>query len=228
MRDLSSAKSSFGGAGVSEPASCALIALLKPLSRNIEVKKGQELFSKGDVADALFVLNEGLMEISTLSIDGRKLSHILITPGAIFGEMALLDNNLRSASVTAKTNSKLWRVDAAMLMDEMRHTPELGLELLKLTVGRLRWIGAQLEDQAFRPVETRLARRVSFLLQTMGQAGEIKISQSELAEHVGATREAVSKILGEWRDSGTIEIGRGKIRLLEPDTLFDIADFETT
>ncbi|MCY4180309.1 MAG: Crp/Fnr family transcriptional regulator, partial [Litoreibacter sp.] len=211
MRDLNISLAELGGAGISEPASDLLIELLEPISRTISVKKGRDVFSKGDTPDALFVLREGLMEISTLSDDGRKLAHIMIKPGAIFGEMALLDKDARSASVSAKTDSTLWRIEAKALLAAMREEADLGIELLKLTVSRLRWMLSQLEDQAFRPVQTRLARRVSFLLQTMGHAGEIKISQSELAEHVGATREAVSKILGEWRDAGIIEIGRGKI-----------------
>ncbi|MEM7472980.1 MAG: Crp/Fnr family transcriptional regulator [Pseudomonadota bacterium] len=211
---------------MSQAAPDRLIALLKPLSRDLKIRRGQDVFSKGDEADALFVLQDGLMEISTLSDDGRRLAHIIIKPGAIFGEMALFDGDKRSATVTAKSDAKLWRVDATALYDEMTRTPDLAIELLKLAVGRLRWMGAQLEDQAFRPVEIRLARRVSFLLQTMGKEGEIRISQSDLAEHVGATREAVSKVLGEWREAGVIEIGRGKLKLQNPDLLFEIAEFE--
>jgi len=225
MRDTSSSNSKLGEPGVSEAASLKLLEILEPLSRTVRVPAGRDLFSKGDDADALFVVRQGLMEISTLSDDGRRLAHIVIQPGAIFGELALFDEGVRSATVTARTDAEVWKIEASALLDELGKTPELAIELLKLSAGRLRWMSAQLEEQAFASVEVRLARRLTFLLQTMGNEGVLKISQSELAEHVGATREAVSKALGEWKDAGVIEIGRGKLKLLDPEALFQIASF---
>lgn len=202
-----------------------LIELLEPLSRELRVHAREDLFTKGDNADALFVVREGLMEISTLSEDGRRLAHIVIRPGAIFGEVALLDGGRRSATVSARTDAKVWKIDAGELLSEIRRSPDLAVELLRLAAGRLRWMSAQLEEQAFESVQVRLARRLTFLLQTMGNEGVLKISQSDLSEHVGATREAVSKILSEWKEMGVIEIGRGRLKLLDPEALFEIAAF---
>ena len=211
------------GRGVSSAASGLLLELLAPLARTTILKKGQDLFVQGDEADALFVLHRGHMEISTVSEDGRRLAHILLKPGAVFGEMALFDGGVRSATVTAKERCEVWSIDRQELIQETRNNPDLAIEMLQLTIGRLRWMSAQLEDHAFQTVGVRLARRLNFLLLTIGENGVVKISQSDIAEHVGATREAVSKILSGWKERGIVELGRGKIIVLDPALLNDVA-----
>jgi len=228
MRDLFGKPQTLGEQGVSQAASERLTALMEPLSQEVKIKGGRDLFVKGDAADALYVVREGLMEIGTHSDDGRRLAHIVIRPGAVFGEVALFDGGTRSATVTAQTDTIVWRIAASKLLTEMEISSEIAIELLKLTVGRLRWMSAQLEDQTFETVETRLARRLTFLLQTMGNEGLLSISQSQLAEHVGASREAVSKVMNEWKDAGVIEIGRGRIKLLDPEALFQAAAYGYT
>ncbi|MGX9356893.1 Crp/Fnr family transcriptional regulator [Roseobacteraceae bacterium S113] len=225
MHDLKTLQNNQGDLGVSKEAPDRLISLLEPLAHPVRVAKGRDLFAKGDEADALFVVRKGVMEIGTISEDGRRLAHIVIRPGAVFGEVALFDGGTRSASVSARTDAQLWKINGVALLAAIQTSPELAIELLKLTVGRLRWMSAQVEDQAFESVEVRLARRLTFLLQTMGNEGVLKISQSELSEHVGSTRETVSKILSEWKDAGVLEIGRGKLKLHDPRALFDIAAF---
>ncbi len=225
MRDTAVANTNLGDLGVSQAAPERLIELLEPLSHVLQVPSGQDLVRKGDEGDALFVVREGLMEISTLSDDGRRLAHIVIRPGAIFGEVALFDGGRRSATVSARTDAQVWKIDGSVLLSAIRRSPDLAIELLRLTAGRLRWMSAQLEEQAFESVEVRLARRVTFLLQTMGNEGVLTISQSDLSEHVGATRETVSKVLSEWKDAGIIEIGRGRLKLLAPEALFEIATY---
>lgn len=227
MEEIKARDFQSGGSGVSRPASARLLDMLKPLATPTRLDKGQDLFSQGDEADALYVVVDGVLEISTLSEDGRRLAHILLKPGTVFGEVALFDGGQRSATVSAKQKAELLRIARVDLLNEIQNNSGLAVELLQLTIGRLRWMSAQLEDHVFQSVPVRLARRLNFLFMTMSTNSEIRISQSELAEHVGATREAVSKILSQWRETGVVQLGRGKITILDPVGLADLADLGT-
>ena len=211
-----------GVLGVSRAAPGKLLDKLAVLGTENTLRKGQDLFRQGDEADALYVLRDGLLEISTLSGDGRRLAHILLKPGTVFGEIALFDGGRRSATVTAKAHSRLLKVRESRLLEELRNNPDLAIDLLHLTIGRLRWMSEELHDYAFQPVGVRLARRLVYLLQTVGKDGAIRIGQGELAEHIGATRETVSKSLTALKERGIVEIGRGRIKVRDLDALCEL------
>ena len=118
---------------------------------------------------------------------------------------------------------RLVRIGRAALLEGLRRDPDLALEMIRLTVARLRWVSARLKTHAFQPLSVRLARRLLYLLATLGAGDVVPMSQGELAEHVGATREAVSKILAEWRQEGTVALGGGRITVLDRDVLGKIA-----
>ena len=209
--------------GVSVAAPNDFLDLLADLGTQTTLEEGQDLFRQGDEADGLFVLLDGLVEISTLSRDGRKLAHILLKPGTVFGEIALFDGGRRSATVTAKKPLRLIQIRRDRLLTEIQENPELAIQLLRLAIGRMRWMTEQLDDYAFQSVETRLARKLVFLSQTIGENDVIRMSQSDLAEHVGATREAVSKALAELKYNGIVDIGRGSIVLRDTHALEALA-----
>lgn len=209
-------------AGVSRPAPARLLQMLTPLATSVRLRKGQDLFQQGDKADALFVLQDGLLRLSSLAADGRRLNHILLKSGAIFGEIALFDMGPRSATATAEVDLELQRVYGETLLTEMARNAELATEIARLAIGRLRWMSEQLNDHAFQPVNVRLARRLVFLHAAIADARIVPIGQSDLAEFIGATREAVSKSLADLKRLGIIDIGRGKIEILELDALYDL------
>jgi CRP-like cAMP-binding protein len=177
---------------------------------------GQYLFHQDDPADAIYILTSGTLEVSTMSSDGRKLSLNIVRPGEFFGEIALTQNGVRSASICALDDCVLSRLESAQLFDLMRKHPDLSVELLRLVIDRFEWVSRQLEISTFLPLSNRLARRILLLLQKMPtQSSTLNFSQSDLADHTGATREAVAKILAEWKKRGIIETGRGKIIVLD-------------
>lgn len=99
--------------------------------------------------------------------------------------------------------------------------------MIELLCARLRWISGELGDQAFLGIEARLAKRLIFLSNTMSDpSGWIPISQSELAEFLGATRESVNKTLNDWRGRSIITIRRGGLHINNPNALHHVADFE--
>ena len=209
-------------AGVSRPAPARLLEMLAPLATRTRLRKGQDLFQQGDRADALYVLQDGLLRLSSLAADGRRLNHILLRSGAIFGEIALFDMGPRSATATAEMDLELQRVHGDTLLNEMKRNAELAIEIAHLAIGRLRWMSEQLSDHAFHPVNVRLARRLVFLHAAIADARIVPIGQSDLAEFIGATREAVSKSLAELKRLGIVDIGRGKIEILDLDALYEL------
>lgn len=188
-----------------------LIGAFRSSGTLVSLSSNEDLFRQGDVADALFWLEGGGLEVSVLSEDGRKLSVNAMSAGTIFGEIGLIDDGPRSATVTATTTSQIRRLRRDILLAEMRKDPDLAMDLVRLCVDRLRWVSVQLEEQAFQPLSVRLARRVLYLLEKVGEERTLPMSQVMLSEHVGATREAVTKVISEWKSDGIVSSGRGKI-----------------
>ena len=213
------------GPGVMRAAGPMLLDRLRPLGTTIEVHSGQDLFGQGDMADALYVVLDGLAEIATLSDDGRRVAHLMLPPGTVFGEMALVDGGRRSAGVSARSQSRFLRVSRDKLLEAVHHDNELAVGLLHLAIARLDWMSTQLEGYTLQPLSVRLARCLLSLDHSIGQSGELKISQADLADHVAATREAISKILSVWRADSLVDIGRSRIVILNRGRLQNIADF---
>ena len=110
-------------------------------------------------------------------------------------------------------------------MDKITRHPELGMGILALTVARLRWLIARQEDQAHQPLEVRMARQLLHLSETMGDtSGTIGMSQSDLADHVGVSREVASKLLADWQRRGLVELGRRKIKISDRSIVLEISD----
>ncbi len=202
-------------------ASKELRAALDALATKVTLKNGEVLFEHGDEGDAVYSVVSGTLEVSVLSEDGKKLTLDIMTEGAVLGEISLFDPGQRTATATATEATELKRVRHADLNGAIHEDPEIGLALIRLAGQRMRWMNAQLADQVFLPMSTRLARRLLYLTATGGD--RVRMSQSELAEFTGATREAVSRVLGDWKAEGVIEVSRGGLAILDRDALETLA-----
>lgn len=181
--------------------------------------KGELLFDQGEHDDRMFILERGLLEVNVISESGKRLALNQLRPKSVFGEIALFDPGLRTARVEALQASELRAIGHAKLMGEIRTTPEIAVELMRLAGLRMRWIAAQVEEQVFRPPTARLAGKILYL---MDNEGRVLMSQAQMAEFVGVTREAVSKILAEWRRLGIVELSRGTIQARDQGALRQI------
>ncbi|WP_424965797.1 Crp/Fnr family transcriptional regulator [Dinoroseobacter sp. S375] len=197
--------------------------LLESLAQERVMEDDETLFEQGDPGDALFAVVEGIIEISVLSPDGRKLVLDIMRPGALLGEIALFDPGVRTATAIAVGPTRLRRLKNADLMNAIRKSPDMAVDLIHLAGRRMRSMSAQIEDQAFLPLSTRLARKLLYLTEANPE-GELFLSQAQLAEFVGATREAVSKTLGEWKRARVIEANRGALRILERGAMRALAE----
>lgn len=209
-------------------ASDELRAFLVKLASEVEIKAGETLFSEGDPGDALYVMIEGSLEISILSEDGRKLGLDVMRAGAMFGEIALFDPSERTATATALTACRLVRVRNAELMQEIERDPRLAIDMIRMAGRRMRLMNRQLNEHVFLTLPARLARKILYLSQSDTDSSDtLQLSQAELAEFVGATREAVSKALATWKKSGLINPVRGGLVILDRAGLRAIAGEST-
>lgn len=206
-------------------ASQELTNLLNSVATEVDLAEGEVLFEQGDPGDALYAIIKGSLEFSILSREGRKLSLDVMRPGALFGEIALFDPGMRTATVTALEPSRVRGVKNADVLRKIRETPDLGIDMIQLAGERMRWMGSQLNEQVFLPMPARLARKILYLtVDGSEQLSMLTLSQAELAEFVGATREAVSKTLSLWKRAGVIDASRGGVTVLDRDALQVMAD----
>jgi len=186
------------------------------------------LFRQCDPGDALYIVESGLVEISFIGPSGRKLVLNYMHAGDVFGEIALLDGGERTATATTVGPSTLYRIARSDALALLADKPEVAAELIHVLCRRLRWISSQLEDRALLPIPARTAKKLLLLVERMDALnGHLEISQNDLADIVGATRESVNRTLSQWRDLGWIELARGTIRVKNVDDLAAVVDSAT-
>jgi CRP/FNR family cyclic AMP-dependent transcriptional regulator len=213
--------------GFLEAASADLMEVLNSISVAVEIPANTVLFSEQDDGDALYIVSKGSVEISILWEDGRKLGLEIMRSGAVFGEIALFDPGPRTATATTMEACKLYRVRNEDLLQAIKTSPELSLELLRLAGTRMRWMNMQLHEYVFLALPARLARKVLHLTTGTGTASRaFPLSQTDLADFIGATREAVSKTLAVWKLKGMVETGRGKLTVLDREALRQVAGID--
>jgi len=195
---------------------------LNQIAVSVRLDTGETLFEEGDDGDALFAIIKGAVEISVLSPEGRRLVLDVLRQGDMLGEIALFDPGVRTATVTALEPTHLRRLSHRDLLSCMRTTPDMAEDMLRLAGRRMRWMTHQIEEQVFLPVAQRLARRLLYLTAASPDKA-LELSQTQLAEFVGATREAVSKILSEWRRAEIVAVSRAGVQIIDRDALEDIA-----
>ncbi len=202
-----------------------LFDLLFGACRPEQYSAGVHLFMQEDVADRIYGVLSGTVEISIYSPGGRKLVANIELSRSLVGEIGVLDGGARTASALCLTDCTLVSLNRAQLFDKLEKNAPLALAMIELLCARLRWVSGERNDQALLKIEARLAKRLLFLSGILADKdGWIPISQAELAAFLGATRESVNKMLNEWRSRSLITIKRGAIRVRSADGLQEIVD----
>lgn len=206
--------------GVSDGARQALLQSGQILT----FKSGSLLFQHGEPGGSMFVVISGLIEVSVLTPDGRKISLNRLGSGQCFGEISMIDGMPRTADTVALGDTRVLSISREAFFDAAQRYPELGLSMVQLLCERVRWLSDSVEDYAILPLERRLARRLVVLFDRFGgEERSIKIAQADLADFVGATRESINKILIAWQKRGLISISRKAIQLLDREGLSGVA-----
>src|SRR5436305_4800585 len=120
-------------------------------------KRGATIFSKGDPGNSLIAVISGTVKISISSPDGRTAILNLIGPGEIFGEVAVLDGQARTADATANTNCEIFVIDRREFLPFVRSQPALAMKFIELLCTRLRWTSDQVEEVILQELPGRLA-----------------------------------------------------------------------
>ncbi len=207
----------------SVPLLCKLSeTTLSELARACRSKKapaGNYLFMQGDASDAFYLVRSGSIAIILISPDGRELLINEMRPGDCFGEVGVLTNLPRSTGALARQNSELLSIPGAAFVAAVESEPALALRLLQTTAERLRMSSERESALVFLDAEARLGRVLLQLDLQFSEDGYVTISQAELAQRTGMTRQTVAKALGKWRRAGWLITGRGRIVVLDHDRL---------
>lgn len=170
-------------------------------------------FYQGDEAERLYVIMSGEVAIETVSTEGRVVSIASLSVGDVFGEMAVLDSGKRSANVRTLRQTRMISFGKSTFLRLLEQHPAFSMQIIRDLVKRLRDTDTQIEAITLLPLKSRLA---GLLLDLSSADGDvIKITQSDLAERLSATREKVNVNLQTLRGLGAVGIGRGRIDILD-------------
>jgi len=198
-----------------------LIERLASYAHSRKVRNGATIFQRGDPGDCLFAVCAGTIRISSRSADGKDVVFNLIGPGGIFGEIALLDGRERTADAQAATDCDVMVIDRRDFISLLSSEPELALRLIELLCGRLRHASHQIEDMMFLDLPARLAKTLLWLLANsrFHISRKVAITQREIGQIIGMTRESTNKQLRAWEERNWIKLDRGSIVVVDPDAL---------
>ena len=171
---------------------------------------GTRVFHEGDHSDACYIVREGSFRVTREHSDGRAITLATLGPGEVFGELAMLDGDLRSASAEALSDGELLAL------------PAIDVKAL-LARRRLRAANERISRQSFQTVPSRVAGVLSQLASETrsGEGGEvtIRMNQADLAQLAGTSRESVSRFLADLERAGVVRSGRGRVTVLDPSKL---------
>src|SRR5580658_4942803 len=191
----------------------------------VRLNRGERLFSEGDAGDKLYIILSGKIKLTKASVDGRENLQSVHGPGEMFGELSLFDPVPRTASATAITDTEL----AGLAHDDVRawlsSRPEVSMHLLQALAQRLRRINEVKADLVFTDVPGRVAKALLDLEERFGVPTPDGIqvnhdlTQEELAQLVGASRETVNKALADFAARGWIQLAAKSVLIVDNDRL---------
>ena len=196
-------------------------------AKHTTLKRGATIFSKGDPGTSLVAVISGTVKISISSPDGRNAILNLVGPGEIFGEVALLDGQARSADCTANTNCEVFIIDRREFLPFVRSQPTLAMKFIELLCARLRWTSDQVEQVILQNLPGRLASALLRLTEKhklAPQGRTIAITQQEISEMVGMTRESINKQLRAWAAHNWVRLEHGAIVVINAEMLQELAE----
>lgn len=187
-------------------------------------RRNSQLFFAEEPSDDIYLVKEGRIKIMRINQEGREVILDILGPGEIFGELALIDEEYRSHSAEAVDDSLICIIRRKDFENILKRHPEMALRVLKLIGLRRRELEMRLEDLVFQPLAGRLALALLWQAQRHGVTevdGNIRIplTQSDLANLIGASREAAAEQLKEMRTLGLIKTSYRTIRIIELEGL---------
>lgn len=188
-------------------------------------RRGEEIFSEGSLGDRLYVIAVGKVKLGHTAPDGREHLLAILGPGEILGEVSLYDPGVRTATATALSKCTVVELQHTDLLRVLEARPEISQHLLRSLAQRLRRTNNKVADLIFSDVPGRVAKALLDLGNRFGAATELglrvthDLTQEELAQLVGATRETVNKALAEFSSRGWLRLDGRSVILIDIDKL---------
>ena len=185
---------------------------------------GVRVFHEGDQSDACYLVRSGDLRVTREHSDGRAIALATLGPGDIFGELAMLDGQARSASVETLSDSELLALPAADFRRLLGQHSQISVKLIAALTRRLRETNERVSRQSFQTVPSRVAGVLAQLITEEavpdGRSGvTIRMTQADLAQLAGTSRESVSRFLATLERAGVVRVGRGRVTVVEPRRL---------
>jgi CRP-like cAMP-binding protein len=189
------------------------------------LRRGEVLFREGDEGDQLYIVTEGKVKLGRTSADGRENLLAILGPGQMFGELSLFDPGPRSATVTAVTDTTFSSLSHEDLLRWLDGRPAVARGLLTQLAGRLRHANDVVADLVFSDVPGRVAKALLDLAERFGRTADDGVhvhhdlTQEELAQLVGASRETVNKALADFASRGWLRLEQRSVVILDVDRM---------
>ena len=200
-------------------------AALRSSVSEVRLGRGQTLFNEGDEGDRLYVILSGKVKLTRTAVDGRENLLGVLGPSEMFGELSLFDPRPRTASAVAVTDAVLAGLGHDDLRPFLSSRPHVSLQLLKALAARLRRTNDVMADLVFTDVPGRVAKALLELADKFGKEGEDGLhvhhglTQEELAQLVGASRETVNKALADFASRGWLRLEARAVLIVDVERL---------
>jgi CRP/FNR family transcriptional regulator, cyclic AMP receptor protein len=191
----------------------------------LETPRGAVVFGEGEPGDSLYIVLAGKIKLGRRTADGRESLLAVMGPSDQFGELSTFDPGPRTATAMAVTDARLARISKQALRTWIANRPQIAEQLLRVLARRLRRTNNDLADLIFTDVPGRVAKQLLQLSQRFGslEGGHLRVThdltQEELAQLVGASRETVNKALADFAQRGWLRLEGKSVVILDRERL---------
>lgn len=191
----------------------------------VRFPRGTTIFEEGEPGDRLYIITSGKIKLARHAPDGRENLLTVMGPSDMFGELSIFDPGPRTSSAVCVTDVTCATMDSTMLREWIDNHPEISQQLLRVLARRLRRTNASLADLIFTDVPGRVAKTLLQLANRFGvhEGGALRVNhdltQEEIAQLVGASRETVNKALATFAHRGWIRLEGKSVLIVNTEHL---------
>jgi CRP/FNR family transcriptional regulator, cyclic AMP receptor protein len=184
--------------------------------------RGETIFHEGDPGDSLHLIDKGFVAVRVTTPAGDVATLRVLRAGQHFGDLAVLSTGRRSATITSLEKVETLEIPSAVIHRFSDEHRSFERAMARVIAQQLRSQSYQMLEAMYLPAPRRLARRLADLSDLYGE-GDIPLTQDDLAGMSGTTRQTVNQLLVEWRDAGIVQLGRGRVTVLDRAQLDRVA-----
>lgn len=189
------------------------LSLISTFTEEKLIPEGKEFISQGDLAQSAYMILEGGVRVFRVSEDGDEITLAILGPGEVVGEMGIIDNHPRVASVSTIKNTKVLSLKRSDFLEMLKNHPETAASLLQTLAERVEETDERFEDLFSKSLEERTLKTLEVLAPYFSDQ-TILLSQEHLAAVIGATRARVTEVLNNLQRKGKVQLSHLKIKLL--------------